>query len=127
MADPDEEINLFYQEKTEEVNSNLGAIKKWVGDIQAAIPEFKNFDFIGDIHTHPITKNNELNKNISACTPSDGDIEDIIREYECGVLSPDRPFVFGIAGRRAGNSTEYAFYRLVKQNNEYKIEQLGKK
>jgi hypothetical protein len=122
------EKDLFYKEKTEAVTPNLSAIKKWVTKIQSALPEYKNFNFIGDIHTHPITKDNQLDKNVSASSPSNEDVVDIIQEYENGTLSPNEPFIFGIAGRKNLNKeTEYAFYRLVKDNNEYKIIQLEKK
>jgi hypothetical protein len=122
------EKDLFYKEKKEEVSPNLDNIKKWVKSIQDSAPEYKDFNFIGDIHTHPITRENNLDKNVSPCTPSDKDIEDVIQQYENGNLSLDEPFIFGIAGRRSlEEDTSYAFYRLIKKDGKYVTEQVDKK
>ena len=122
------EKDLFYSEGKEEVNPNLGNIQKWVKSIQSAIPEYIDFSFIGDIHTHPITSENNLDKNVDSCTPSDGDIKDIIQEYEKGNLSFDKPFIFGIAGRDSSQeNTSFAFYRLVRKDGEYLINRIEKK
>jgi len=122
------EKSLFYKEGKEEVNPNLGNIKQWVKSIQNSIPEFSNFHFIGDIHTHPIIPGNNLEKNIHPCNLSNGDIADIIQQYESGNLSFGEPFIFGIAGRRdVQENTTYAFYRLVKKDGGYIIDQIEKK
>ncbi len=122
------EKGLFYEENIEEVAPNLHAIKNWVNHIQNSISEYKDFEFIGDIHTHPITDENNLDIDIDSCIPSDyNDIQDIIQEEKSNLL-PNEPFIFGIAGRKKSDkTTSYAFYRLVKQNNEYSIEQIEKK
>ena len=121
------EKELFYYEGKEEVGPNLGNIKKWVKSIQSSIPEYSDFNFIGDIHTHPITNENDLDENIDPCTLSNSDIEDIVREYENGNLSFDKPFIFGVAGRNTSQeNTSYVFYRLVKKDGKYIINQIEK-
>ena len=126
-ADSDEK-DLFYREDKEEVKTNLSNIKKWVKSIQNSVPEYSNFNFIGDMHTHPITSEDTLDEGVDPCTLSSSDIKDIIQEYENGNLSFDKPFIFGVAGRNIlQENTSYAFYRLVKKDEKFVIDQIEKK
>lgn len=126
-ADPknEDEKDLFYSEGIGQVSLNfsLSAIKQWVKFIQEAEPEYRDFNFVGEIHTHAV-EDGWLDKDVNLLHPSSGgeggDFENIIQEYEDGNLSADKPFVFGIAGR-VGKNTEYVFYRLVKKDNKYKL------
>ena len=100
----------------------MAAIKEWIKSIQQANPEFKNYHFVGDIHTHPV-KPDELGRNMHSCDYSPGDFEDIRKEYDNGNLSADKPFIFCIAGR-VGENTKYAFYRFIKRENQYAVEEI---
>jgi hypothetical protein len=118
------EKDLFYTEGAGQVMPNIAAIKKWVRDIQAAVPEYQDYKFIGDLHTHPTTPE-ELD-GLHPCTPSPEDIEDVRLEFENGNLSANEPFVFGIAGR-VGRRTEYAFYRLIKKKNKFSVQLIDRR
>lgn len=119
------EKDLFYSEGAEHVSPNIGAIKKWVKSIQLAIPEYQDFNFIGDVHTHPV-KISELNEGSHPCDPSIGDFDDISKEYNNGNLSTDKPFVFCIAGK-VNDQMAYSFYRFVKKDDKYTIEKIEQK
>lgn len=124
-ADPTIEKNLFYSEGKKHVSPNLPVITQWVEVIKKTNKEYKNFNFVGDIHTHPI-KVKRSDKGWNPCAPSDPDIKDIIKEYENGNLSPNKPFIFCIAARLTDEDTTYSFYRLIKQSDKYTVEQIEK-
>lgn len=121
----DTEKDLFYSEGIGHVSPNIGAIKKWARSIQSAFPEYQNYHFIGDVHTHPV-RISELNEGSHPCDPSIGDFDDISREYDSGNLSPDKPFIFCIAGKVDGKMT-YAFYRFIRKDTKYTIEKIERK
>lgn len=114
-----------YQEKDEEIIVDLGRIKKWIENIKSLYPEFKKLNFIGEMHTHPITEGNKLDKDKMACLCSNEDFENIVNEYKKGILSPNEPFIFGIAGRtKKWNETFYSFYRIIKIKGKYHIKKI---
>ncbi len=123
-ADEDEK-DLFYSEGVEHVSPNIGAIEKWVKSIQDAVPEYQDYHFVGDVHTHPV-RINELDEGSRPCDPSIGDFNDIISEYNNGNLSADKPFIFCIAGK-VDEQMIYAFYRFIKKDNKYMIEEIEQK
>ena len=115
----------YYTEGTNEIHSiDIPALQKLVTKIQGENPEFKQYDLIGEIHTHPIIPN-KLSQNQHPCDPSDGDVGSISDHYERNVLKPDEPFIFGIAGRGENGQTEYAFYRLIKKDGRYEVRSLN--
>ena len=127
-ADPEgDEVDLFYQERKNEIVLDLGAVKKWVKAIQNSNSDLEDYNLVGDIHSHPVLKN-DLEGNLNPCDLSQGDFDDVVKAYESGILSSDKPFVFGVAGRETtGSGTSYVFYRLVKNENGYFVKLLGKK
>ena len=114
------ENNHFYREGKYEITLDLVAIKDWVQSIREGVEECRDFEFIGDIHTHPDLFEGNLDL---ICQPSQGDIDDIIANYENEVLRPDKPFIFGIVGMVDGEN-QYGFYRLVKDGHVYSLESL---
>jgi hypothetical protein len=116
------EKELFYSEGLGYVSPNIGNIKKWVKSIQDAIPEYQDYHFIGDVHTHPV-RIIELNEGSHPCDPSIDDFNDIVSEYDNGNLLPEKPFIFGIAGK-VNDQIVYVFYRLIKKNNKYTVQKI---
>jgi hypothetical protein len=123
-ADEDEK-DLFYNEGEGHVSPNIAAIKKWVASIQYAVPEYQDYHFVGDVHTHPV-RISDLNEGSHPCDPSIGDFENISKEYHNGNLSADKPFIFCIAGK-VNNQMLYAFYRFVRKDDKYTIEKIEQK
>jgi len=123
-ADEDEK-DLFYSEGIGHISPNIGAIKKWVKSIQYAVPEYQDYHFVGDVHTHPV-RITELSKGSHPCNPSLGDFNDISKEYNNSNLSADKPFIFCIAGK-VNDQMVYAFYRFIKKNEKYTIEKIEQK
>lgn len=114
----------LYLEMKEEVLPVVEAIKNRVEDISKYEPEFKNSELVGDIHTHPGTKESQnLDAGQNVWDPSEQDVKAIIKLYEDGTIPRSKLFIFGIVGRD-GEDTVYAFYRLVQQNHEYEVEKL---
>lgn len=116
MEIPDDPI--YYQESREEITGiNFTAINRLVNKIAKNETEFKNQILVGEMHTHPITEN-QLSDPNRPWHPSRGDVESIVQAYAQGELSPNQPFLFGIAGPYRGK-TGYAFYRIIKNGNRY--------
>lgn len=119
------EKDLYYEEGIEVVHPNIANIKKLALSIKENVSELKDSDLIGDLHTHPMTRGNNLDKNVDASTPSKEDVKSIIMEYEKGNLSPEKPFIFGIAGRRIGEEdSTYGFYQLIKRGDKYAVREI---
>lgn len=113
-----DEQAAFYSPGIEGVsNINIPGLRKYVERLQQRIPEYADFSFIGDVHTHPVLPR-DLG-GLSSCDPSGGDIEGIIKYYETGKLNKNSPFIFGIIGPNDEGILQYAFYRIVKSGDKY--------
>ncbi len=110
-----DEDPLYYEEEKEGVHVGLPAIKLWIDQIRRANPEYSHLEMVGDVHTHPILPQQFR----GVYSPSQEDIDDIVKHYESGVLSPNKPFIFAIAAPDELGQTMYAFYRIVKKGNKY--------
>ena len=119
----DEEQKRCYSEGINEVSDiNIPEIQKIIRDVQNTYPEYTDFGFLGDIHTHPTTE-----KDLNGIEPwllSKGDIESIVAAYESKQLSPEKPYIFGIAAPDEKGETQYSFYRLIKTGSEYSYERI---
>lgn len=112
----------YYSEGEAEVTGiNLQGLKRVVANVGEKYPEFAGLELVGDIHTHPVVSQED---GVDLLSPSDNDIEDIIAQYDNGVLSSDKPYIFGIAAVNNIGETEYSFYRLVKEAGDYKVENI---
>ncbi|NOY35489.1 MAG: hypothetical protein GXP44_01030 [bacterium] len=65
-----------------------------------------------------------MNKGQNAYDLSRGDFDSVVAEYKNGNLSPDKPFIFGVAGRDASGKTIHKFYRMVKEEDKYLIQEI---
>lgn len=113
----------FYTEGTKEVTLQLGNIIKQIENLRQQFPEYSKLQIVGDIHTHPVFAE-EMTGGLKPWNPSSGDIDDIIRGYENGNIRQDRPFIFGIAVPHHDGRTLYAYYRLSKKDERYRVESL---
>lgn len=114
---------VYYQEGKEAVSGvNISAIKQLVTSMDNG-DSGNNLALIGDIHTHPLLPK-DFENGLDPCSPSPGDIESIIADYERGALRPDEPFIFGIAGPDENGDTQYAFYRIICSNGVYGVKQV---
>lgn len=123
VPDEEEKKSLYYEESELEISINLENIKVLVDNLKKENSEFKNVNFIGDIHTHPIKQEELKDTSITPLMPSDTDIASVVNDYKKGILSANRPFIFAIAGI-VNNQMEYAFYRLVKKDDKYYYQRL---
>lgn len=79
--------------------------------------KFKGMEVVGEIHTHPLLP--------GECEPVESwklsqiDYESILEMYNSNVLTPYRPYVFGVGGLLHGGETGYRFYHLEKYNQGY--------
>lgn len=103
-----------YIEGKEQVDVRIPAIKQAIAAIQASNPEYKDFNFIGHIHTHPGLPPSE---DVIALQPSEGDIAAFAYSYNNAEMRPSEPFIFAIAAPNHQGETQYAFYRLVRNEN----------
>lgn len=117
--DKDEE--RYYKEGKEEIyNINYPSIVKDVEYVKKNFPEYRSYHLIGEMHTHPVAPQEVAPNN--PCNLSLGDIEGIESLYERGIISNDKPFIFGVAGLDESGHTNYAFYRMVKKENHFAVE-----
>ncbi len=93
-----------YTEGKEQIIYDPALIRRAVRQVQK-IPEYYNYHFLGDMHTHPISLIAE---------PSFGDLQSHLRAYKEGVVKEHEPFIFAIAGMHESGEMEYWFYRLVR-------------
>lgn len=115
---------VYYKEEKEAVSGiNIPAVNNFVKRLQEAYPEEKHSSLVGDVHTHPILAK-DFENGLNPWMPSPGDIESIIGDYERGVLSKDRPFLFGIAGLDESGETHYSFYRIVHKDGKYEVREV---
>jgi len=115
---------IFYREEKEAVSGvNIPAIERFIQKYNDAYPGILNGTLVGDVHTHPVfTK--DFENGLDPWTPSSGDIESIVADYERGALSNEKPFIFGIAGPADDGETQYAFYRLIKNDDNYEVREV---
>src|SRR3989344_3417178 len=100
----------YYNEEVEEVsNINISALKKYAAELQKRYRKYKDFGFIGEMHTHPVMPREGFTPEV----PSQFDIQSISNAYEDSRLKPNEPFIFAIAAPNRKGKTIYAFYRLV--------------
>ncbi|MFH1048733.1 MAG: hypothetical protein V1732_03655 [Patescibacteria group bacterium] len=105
----------YYKEGIHEVSKiKTSEIVQLLEKVKEANEEYRDFDLVGEIHTHPIYRHDS-----DSCNPSKGDMDSIIDVYEKQMLTPDKPYIFGIAGVDKKSNTQYAFYRLIKKADEY--------
>lgn len=105
----------YYKEGIQEVSKiRTSEIVQLFEKVKEANEEYRDFDLVGEIHTHPIYRHDS-----NSCNPSKGDMESIVDVYEKQILTSDKPHIFGIAGVDEKGETQYAFYRLIKKDNEY--------
>ncbi len=123
----DAQGEALYTEHVEYVLPNLAAIQRSIEELRRAYPQYRNLEFIGDVHTHPV-ETHELDAHQRPWQPSDGDAMAVFEEYYTrGNLSSDRPFIFGVAAPHEGQ-TVYAFYRLIKRSNgEFEVQRISGK
>ncbi len=120
---PEENQRLFaYNEGSNHVSVDMAGVQEYVRGIQGSFSEYRHVQLIGDMHTHPTTVY-DLNPGQHPCDPSQADLEDVARDYENGLISPNQPFVFAIAGPQNGQ-TVYAFYRLFKRTGIYHVQRV---
>lgn len=93
-----------YREGKEEVIYNPILLRSIIRRLQQ-IPEYRNFYFLGDIHTHPTSLK---------AKPSNQDLQAHLHAYQDGIVKSHEPFIFGIAGIGEDGDMEYWFYRLVR-------------
>lgn len=117
-----EQDRHMYSEGEYEVSTRLDIIKRQIDQVKKALPEYGDLEFVGDIHTHPVSTE-DLDNDQEPWHPSVEDINDVIKEYESGNLESDKPFIFGI-GSRHEDKTVYAFYRLVRDEEGYKAKRV---
>ena len=118
-AEPDKEPG-YYQEGKEEVIVNLPRIKDLVRKIQERNPEFRQQNLVGEIHTHPVAYGDPtLSVKQRPWHPSKEDFDPIENSYRDKILTPDKPFIFGIAGLNKNSKTRYGFYKAVKRGAAY--------
>ncbi|GEM_PF-4221484 len=111
----------YYNEEVEEVsNINISALKKYAAELQKRYHEYKEFGFIGEMHTHPVMPKGNFIPEV----PSQFDIQSITNAYEDSRLKPNEPFIFAIAAPDRKGKTIYAFYRLVKRGKEYIVKEV---
>jgi hypothetical protein len=117
------ENHRLWEEGFERVdNVNLKEIRRMVGDIQSSDPEYKEYSFLGDVHTHPILP--DADNGFFPALPSDPDIETIISEYENGSLDQSEPYIFMIAAPDENGKTLYSIYRMVINDKGYSLQRL---
>jgi proteasome lid subunit RPN8/RPN11 len=102
----DEEYS--YIEEVNNIYFNLAHTRRIVERLQRKDPALKDFNFLGDIHTHP----NSIAK------PSDADLFSVIYAYEDGVVNINEPYIFGVGARHPNGEMEYWFYRIVKTESK---------
>ena len=111
----------FYEEGNAGVRIKNIQRAKLVLD-KAMEQEGLDWQFIGEIHTHPITQS-ELEENQRPWHPSPEDEQGWKSFYESGFLKSGQPCIFGIAGSYEGK-TGYAFYRVIKHENDWGIQRI---
>jgi len=99
-----------YREGVEQVTFNLSLIRTSLEQVQRNDPAYKDFQYLGDVHTHPVS---------GQPFPSEGDLLAAIEQYNDGILDPNQPYIFGIAARRRDGEMEYNFFRMFKDGDEY--------
>lgn len=115
----------FLREGEEEVVVNFDAVKKSVEDIKQANKEYARLEIVGEIHTHPLFKE-EMDDNLRPWIPSTGDVDAIVEEIKKGNIKADRPFIMAIAvpSPDRNGKTVYAYYRLVKRGEKYLLDRV---
>jgi len=103
----DDDAIRSYTEGVAEVNFDLNLMKRKVRQIQKTQQAYKDFHFIGDVHTHPIS---------GIAKPSPGDLTAGIEAYESGDMRPDEPYIFAI-GQKEPDGMLYRFYRMVRTDS----------
>ncbi len=105
----------YYKEGIHEVSKiKTSEIVQLLEKVKETNEEYRDFDLVGEIHTHPIYRHDS-----NSCNPSKGDMDSIIDVYEKQMLTSDKPYIFGIAGVDKKGNTQYAFYRLIKKADKY--------
>jgi proteasome lid subunit RPN8/RPN11 len=99
-----------YKEGIEEVTYNLSQIQEKIRTIRRRDPQYSQFHWIGDVHTHPVS---------GVPVPSDVDIEAQVNAYESGSIERNRLFLFGIGALREDGEMEYRLYRLIQTERGY--------
>ena len=123
IPETEQKERRYYKEGIESIEElDIRAIRQLVDNLKSVSPEHKNDIFIGDIHTHPVKPSER--GGVIAISPSDKDIEEIVRSYEEDEINPKEPYVFAIAAPDEAGETTYAFYRLVKTEDGYKAKHL---
>ncbi len=116
----------FLREGEKEVVVNFDAVKKGVDDIKRANEEYAHLEIVGEIHTHPLFKE-EMDDNLRPWIPSTGDVEAIVEEIKKGNIKTDRPFIMAIAvpSPNRDGKTVYAYYRLVGRGEKYLLDRVS--
>lgn len=98
-----------YKEGIEHVTIDLRSLRSRIKGIQEKNFEFRQFNFLGDVHTHPS----------GILRPSEADIISVAQAYESGDVRTHEPYIFGVAALRRDGQMEYNFYRLIKTEGGY--------
>jgi hypothetical protein len=123
VLEMENENHRLWQEGVESVsNVDLKEIKRMAHDIQISDPQYKEYTFLGDVHTHPILP--DVAHNFFPNLPSQPDIDTIISEYERGDLNPNEPYIFMIAAPDEYGKTLYSIYRMTKNDKGYAPQRL---
>jgi len=103
----------LYIENIAQCDFDLAYCRAWV---QQALPHLDQpeWQLVGYLHTHP--KLRQL-----SWVPSQGDLDTWIHHYESGTLVPGSPFLFIIGGRKDEQRTGYAAYRIVYEDEKWKV------
>jgi len=96
-----------YVEGTREVSYDLAAIKERIRQVNRIHPEFRDFVFLGDVHTHPN----------SISYPSMRDLISGITAHESGDIRQNELYVFGIGSIREDGQMDYEYFRMVRTDS----------
>ena len=113
LEEPDAALYGLYSEGVEQVLFDPSALRQYAQSIRK-IPEYKDFHYLGYIHTH-------LN---GIAYPSPQDLEAAAFEYENNMATSRVPRIFGIAWYVPDGEDEYFLYRIVHVGSGYGFKQL---
>jgi hypothetical protein len=120
-----EEPAGFYKEGVDEVSEvSMNALEAFFEHIKRSNPEYDGWQIVGDLHTHPTSERHQLEPHQRTFHPSPQDAHAWTQDYKRGVFSPNKPFVFIVAGNLENGQTGYGYYRVIKSEQGYQVTQL---
>ncbi len=112
----------WQEEKLEITGVKFAELLDYAKEACEQNPELVGQMLIGELHTHPVIPEPG---DADPADPSPADLSAIADYHDAGFLT-NRPFIFGIASLKQGE-THYAFYRLINDNGNYAFERIEKK